>query len=215
MLSFKNSLTLFFAVVLIFSLQAKESSVIVGQAPPYSIDLGDTSTSMLPKLKNDVRSNSKFESVQDTLMPPCDVLFFKSGKLEYCKIVEATPTTITYKMCDYLDGPNIIINKSDIHKIRYANGKEELVAAEKQTKNAYVKPRKDPLATLSFIFALTGVAIIIVFHAIIPALALAGLTLGVISFFKIRRKHGELRGTGSAILGILLSVLILILLAIQ
>jgi len=213
MLLFKNCSTLFFALLLTLSLQAKDFSLTVGQAPPYNINIGDTSASKLSKLKNVAISPSKLESVQDTLLPPCDVLFFKSGKLEYCKIIETTPTTITYKMCDYQDGPNVIVNKSDIHKIRYANGKEEFVTSEKQTINAYLKPRKDPLATLSLIFGLAGIVTIILFHAIIPALALAGLTLGIVSFFKIRRKHGELRGTGTAIIGIILSLLILILLS--
>ena len=156
---------------------------------------------------------STFETIEDTLLPPCDVLFFKSGKLEYCKIIETTPTTITYKMCDYQDGPNVVVNKSDIHKIRYANGKEEIVAAQKQTVNAYVKPRKDPLATLSLIFGLSSASLVLLFGVVIPIVALAGITLGIISILKIRRRKGELRGTGAAIIGLVLCLLVLLLLA--
>ena len=207
---FTNSLMFVFSLLLTFSLQAEDRNLTAGQAPPFSINIGDTSISSLPEFEHDTL-DSKFEAVEDTVLPPCDIVFFKSGKLEYCKIIETTPTTITYKMCNYQDGPNVIINKSDIHKIRYANGEEEIVAVDKPIVNAYVKPKKDILAKLSLIFGLTSIALLLVLGGAIPALALAGIVLGIISFFKITRRKGELRGKGSAILGVLLCILALLL----
>lgn len=213
MFLFKNYFLFVFSLALSFSLQAENPDPIKGQAPPFSINIGDTCELTLPELKNQVLPVSSVEAVEDTVLPPCDIIFYKSGKLDYCKIIETTPTTITYKMCDYQDGPNIVVNKSDIHKVRYANGKEELIAAEKQqTVNAYVKPRKDILATLSFYFGLGSVATILLFGVIIPVLALAGLVLGIISILKIRRRKGELRGMGLAIVGVILCALVLLLL---
>lgn len=151
--------------------------------------------------------------VQDTVLPPCDIIFFKSGKLEYCKIIEAAPTTISYKMCDYPDGPTVIVNKSTVQKIRYANGKEEIVTAEQTQINAYVKARKDPLATLSMIFGLTSAGLVLIIHIVFIPLVLAGIVLGIISLAKIGRRKGELRGRGSAIVGIILCALVLLLLA--
>lgn len=160
--------------------------------------------SILPVEKSFIRRDS-FQIVEDTILPPCDIIFFKSGKIDYCKIVEVTPTNISYKMCDYLDGPSIVVNKSTVQKIRYANGKEEIVIVEKQqaTPNAYVQARKDPLSKLALIFSLCGL--------LISVFAIAGLILGIISLAKINRSKGTLRGKGTAIWAICISAFILIL----
>lgn len=209
MYSFKINFALLFSILLAFALKAEEPINKPGQMPPFEINVSDTSYLLHAEL-----TSSKIEIVEDTVLPPCDILFYKSGKLEYCKIIETTPTTITYKMCDYQDGPNIVVNKSDIHKIRYANGKEEIVTAEKQqqTVNAYIKPRKDPLAKLALIFGLSSAAVALLFGIVIPALALAGIVLGIISLIKIQRRKGELRGSGAAAIGLILCALVLLLL---
>lgn len=161
---------------------------------------------------NDTLFIKNYCAVEDTVLPPCDILFFKSGKLEYCKIIETTPTNISYKMCDYVDGPTIIVNKSTVQKIRYANGREEIVDADKDkpTVNAYVKPHKDPLATLSLIFGVSAASIILLFGIALIPLILAALILGIISLAKISRRKGELRGKGSAIAGIVLASAIIV-----
>jgi hypothetical protein len=155
--------------------------------------------------------------VQDTVLPPCDIIFFKSGKLEYCKIIEDGPTTVSYKMCDYTEGATIVVNKSTVHKIRYANGREEIITSEQQQTqpktNAYVKARKDPLAKLSLIFALCSAGIVILFGLVFLPMVLASLILGIISLAKISKRKGEFRGKGAAITGIVLSLLILLLIA--
>ncbi|MGN6646756.1 MAG: DUF4190 domain-containing protein [Cytophaga sp.] len=143
-------------------------------------------------------------AVQDTVLPPCDIIFFKSGKLEYCKIIENSPTTISYKMCDYSEGATIVVNKSTVHKIRYANGKEEIITAEQNNVNAYVQKRKDRLSTLALIFSLCGL--------VLGIFAVAGLVLGIISLAKISRRKDELRGKGTAIWAICISAVILIIL---
>lgn len=203
MLSFKNCLVFVFSLALSFALQAEIPNPRVGQAPPFSIAIGDTSKLTLPKLENQSVSDSTFEVVEDTVLPPCDVIFYKSGKLEYCKIIETTPTTITYKMCDYQDGPNVVVNKSDIHKIRYANGKEEIVMPSSQQNqiNAHVKARKDPMSTWALISSLMGLIFI-------PALV-AGIILGGISLNRISKSEGRLRGKGTAKAAIIIGLILL------
>lgn len=205
MILIKNSLSFVLAFALIFSLQAENLSVTIGQAPPFIIHSSDTSEAIFPKLKNGILPDTTFETVEDTLLPPCDVIFFKSGKLEYCKIIETTPTTITYKMCDYQDGPNVVINKSDVHKIRYANGKEEVIIPSSQQGqlNAYVKARKDPMSTWALIASLGGLLFI-------PA-AIAGVVLGIVSLNRIRKSEGRLRGKGTARAAIIVGGIILLL----
>jgi len=205
MILIKNSLSFVLAFALIFSLQAENPSVTIGQEPPFIIHSSDTSEAIFPKLKNGILPDTTFETVEDTLLPPCDVIFFKSGKLEYCKIIETTPTTITYKMCDYQDGPNVVINKSDVHKIRYANGKEEVIIPSSQQGqlNAYVKARKDPMSTWALIASLGGLLFI-------PA-AIAGVVLGIVSLNRIRKSEGRLRGKGTARAAIIVGGIILLL----
>ena len=41
------------------------------------------------------------------------------------KILEVGPTEIKYKKWSYLDGPTFVTNKSEISKIKYANGETE------------------------------------------------------------------------------------------
>jgi hypothetical protein len=205
MILIKNSLSFVLAFALIFSLQAENPSVTIGQEPPFIIHSSDTSEAIFPKLKNGILPDTTFETVEDTLLPPCDVIFFKSGKLEYCKIIETAPTTITYKMCDYQDGPNVVINKSDVHKIRYANGKEEVIIPSSQQGqlNAYVKARKDPMSTWALIASLGGLLFI-------PA-AIAGVVLGIVSLNRIRKSEGRLRGKGTARAAIIVGGIILLL----
>ncbi len=182
------------------------------KAAPVVLEIPDTipGASQPPIQPSVSRGN---EAVEDTILPPCDIIFFKSGKLEYCKIIETSPTTISYKMCDYVDGPTIIVNKTTVQKVRYANGKEEISVAEKAAPtNAYVKPRKDPLATLSLIFGLTSVALAFLVGIVFLPLIGAGIVLGVISLIKISRRRGELRGKGAALTGVILCGLIVVLL---
>lgn len=153
----------------------------------------------------DIIEAEAYNNVEDTILPPCDILFFKSGKIEYCKVIETTPTSISYKMCDYIDGPTIIVNKSTVQKVRYANGREEtIITAAPPSQNTYVKPRADPLSKLALTFSLCGL--------LIPYFAFAGLILGIISLSKISRSKGQLSGKGTAIWAICISVLIIILL---
>lgn len=203
MLLFKNCLAFTFCLVLSVLLQAEKPNPVGGQAPPFYINIGDTSELVLPKFKSQKIYDSTFEVVEDTVLPPCDVIFYKSGKLEYCKIIETTPTSITYKMCDYQDGPNIVVNKSDIHKVRYANGKEEVIIPSSQQNriNAHVKARKDPMSTWALVASLLGLIFI-------PAL-ITGIVLGFISLNRINKSEGALRGKGTAKAAIIIGLILL------
>jgi hypothetical protein len=191
MFLFKNYLILISCLTLSLTLSAGYSDMLTGQAPPHTTNTSDTGAFALPGLRSNAENVSAFDAVEDTILPPCDVIFFKSGKLDYCKIIETSPTTITYKMCDYQDGPNIIVNKTDVHKIRYANGREEVVIPSQQNQmNAYVKARKDPMSTWALILSIVG-------FVIVPAM-IAGVVLGIISLNRIRKSNGQLRGKGTA-----------------
>jgi len=190
----KLFIEIFSVFVFAFHLQASAStnSFNNSQCPPVIVELPDSNTAIpLSAVRNAVEEDSHYYSiVEDTVMPPCDIIFYKSGKLEYCKIIETTPTTISYKMCDYVDGPTIIVNKTTVHKIHYANGRDEVITADQTNVNAYVRARKDPMATWAFICSLVGILIF-------PA-AIVGVILGICSLIRIKRSNGALRGRGSA-----------------
>lgn len=179
---------------------AKDAEVYIGNSAPLAATTPDSIHVSAPNSKK-----GSFQIVEDTALPPCDIIFFRSGKIDYCKIVEVTPANITYKMCDYVDGPSIVVNKSTVKKVRYANGKEELFTEQQpQTpQNIYQPPAKDRTGKLALIFSLCGL--------LISILAIPGLILGIISLVKIERSKGALRGKGTAIWAICISALIIIL----
>ena len=56
-----------------------------------------------------------------------DVIVLKSGDEIKSKVIEITPTEIKYKKFDNLDGPTIVILKSEASMIKYANGTEDVM----------------------------------------------------------------------------------------
>lgn len=59
-----------------------------------------------------------------------DALFLKDGSVVQSKIIEITPSEIKYKKFSYLDGPTIVIPKSEVEKVTYQDGTEELINKE-------------------------------------------------------------------------------------
>ena len=59
-----------------------------------------------------------------------DTLVKRNNQKIVCKVIEIGTTEIKYKTWDNLDGPIYDIKKSDVRKIIYQNGKEELVAED-------------------------------------------------------------------------------------
>ncbi|TGE27755.1 hypothetical protein E5K02_13925 [Hymenobacter metallicola] len=55
-----------------------------------------------------------------------DLLTKQNGEEIQVKVLEITPSEVHYKRFDYLDGPLIIVRKSDVFMIRYANGSKEV-----------------------------------------------------------------------------------------
>jgi len=145
----------------------------------------------------------------------CDIIYFKSGKMEYCKIIESNPSEVIYKMCDYLDGPIIRVNKSDLFKIRYANGREDIVSASsnKGVKNAYFKARKEGFASASMIISFISLGALLFFghFAIALLLSILALLFGIIALVKINKSNDQLRGKGAAITGVIISSIVLLL----
>ncbi|OUJ75927.1 hypothetical protein [Hymenobacter crusticola] len=58
-----------------------------------------------------------------------DLLTKTNGEELLVKVLEITPTEVSYKRADNLDGPLIKVRRNDVFMIRYANGTKEVVQA--------------------------------------------------------------------------------------
>lgn len=71
-----------------------------------------------PNLKN---SNTKDIEIEH------DIIVRKDGEEIEAKILEMDDVQIKYKRSDYLDGPIIVVRKSDVFMIKYGNGTKEVM----------------------------------------------------------------------------------------
>lgn len=75
-----------------------------------------------------------------------DVIIKKNGEELKAKVVEITETGIKYKAEDNLDGPVYNIAKTEVFKLKYANGKSDFFG-NTETKTEPVKEKKiEPVA---------------------------------------------------------------------
>jgi hypothetical protein len=73
-----------------------------------------------------------------------DTLIMKSGKIIPAKVLEIAPTEIKYNRFDYLNGPVIVLLKTDLSEIIYENGKRVSILEEvKREDSLYEKSGSD------------------------------------------------------------------------
>ena len=63
---------------------------------------------------------------KDTITGSYDIIIMKNGNEVLAKILEIGINEIKFKKFDYLNGPIIVVEKSDIFMIKYNNGTKEL-----------------------------------------------------------------------------------------
>ncbi|ALD22384.1 hypothetical protein [Hymenobacter sp. DG25A] len=73
-----------------------------------------------------------------------DLLVKQNGEEVQVKVVEITPTLITYKRFDNPEGPLISVYKSEVFMIRYANGSKEIITPQQPQQQAGGLPRQAP-----------------------------------------------------------------------
>lgn len=59
-----------------------------------------------------------------------DTIFLKTKQPVLCKVVEIGIDEIKYKTWDNLEGPTIVVLKTNVYKISYINGKSELIVPD-------------------------------------------------------------------------------------
>jgi hypothetical protein len=166
----------------------------------------------------------------------CDTIYFKSGKVEYCKIYSTNADQIIYVMCDDPEGSTMIVSTDFISKIRYANGQEDIapfstnvwkgtipISSNNENKKIHTKSRIQSLAIPSLLLSLLSIVSLLILTklSIIMAffLSLMGLIFSFISLDKIDRINringkgtdAHLRGRLFAAYGLYLSYIVFIL----
>jgi hypothetical protein len=144
----------------------------------------------------------------------CDVVYFINGERVEATNIVIDGEFVRYKNCDNIDGPTYEAFKTDVSKIKYANG-STLDFRKDSDIDGDVKT--EPLSI--FAFASGGLSILSLFAGALGVLgilfALGGIIMGFISKKNIKQSKGKLRGKGFANAGIWLgfSFLFILLLA--
>jgi len=160
--------------------------------------------SAIPLFIDESLSSSKSKiSVEIAQDPECETIVFNNGIELLVNIEEITPTEIKYVRCDLQNGPLIIVNKSDVHKIVYTNGAEDFMDPMSAGPEAQITNQKkfDGLGLTAFISGIIGLFI----GAIIlgPLAVIFGL-IGLIRNSMAPEKHS---GKAFAVIGLILGLL--------
>ncbi|MFY9307547.1 MAG: DUF4190 domain-containing protein [Bacteroidia bacterium] len=162
----------------------------------------------------------------------CDIITLKNGTEVRAKVLEINPTEIKYKKCDNVDGPTIIINKSDASKIKYSNGITEIIHEPVPAEEAdYYSPGEktnkpvakntpyggnfnktlNPFALASFISAILSIVFIvlaIVYSPLLLVFVPASIVLGIIALKEINANPKLYKGKGLATFGIIFGAVV-------
>lgn len=141
----------------------------------------------------------------DTIDTQCDELVLRNGEDLQVKVQLVTETSVRYKNCDHLDGPDYEKPINDLLYVKYANGRKEIFKTEeKKPEEVKVPARKrnssgENMTITGFVLGAASVFLFIT--GIIPILALTFSWTGI-----IRGRHeGEIsRYEGLGIVGVIL-----------
>lgn len=158
-----------------------------------------------------ISSGNSISIEEDTTQITCDQLVLKNGEDKEVKVQMITESTIRYKNCDHLDGPDYEKSLGEVLFVKYANGKKEVFADTKpkqpETEKVVVPKRVsnssgENNSLTGFILGLTS--IFLFWTGIVPILGLCFAWTGII---KGRHESDISRFEGMAIIGVVLSSL--------
>jgi len=131
----------------------------------------------------------------------CDVIYFINGERIEATNIVIDGEFVRYKNCENIDGPTYEAFKTDVSKIKYANGSS---LDFKKDSDIGGDVKIEPLSI--FAFASGGVGILSLFAGALGGLgilfALGGIIMGFISKKNIKNSKGKLSGKGFANAGI-------------
>jgi len=163
-----------------------------------------------------------FNQINDSL---CDIILLKNGNEVKATILEITPALVKYKKCDDAESPLYIAKKSDIFKIKHANGTTDVFNIEESkpiqnndqnnSKSEYKGNQKTlPLAIWAFVYAILGLIPFLGLFTSIRAIIYGIQALKTIRLNPTEYK-GDLLATAAIVIGIIgLALLLLLIFAI-
>jgi hypothetical protein len=144
----------------------------------------------------------------DTTTRNCDRIVFRDGHEEMGSVREVGLSDVRYKLCSMLDGPDFVKPKSDIFMIHYSTGHKDVFKEEPITETPYEAPQrkktKSSLATLSLIFAFTG---------LYPLVIVGGIAAIIMSLIYLNKSYAEpdiYISRKLAIAGMIIGIIVLI-----
>jgi hypothetical protein len=163
-------------------------------------------TTLIPSnVDNRYRNEQNKTIIQEV---KCDTIVLKSGAIIIGKVEEIGQSELKYKRCNNLTGPIISVLKSDVSKILYSNGTNELFGPNEMyipnqtyySNNNSTPVKTEGLGLAGFITGLVGL-----FIASIP-LGIIAVVFGSISLLKIKKNPQRFKGKGFAIASIILGI---------
>jgi hypothetical protein len=160
----------------------------------------------------------------------CDIITLRNGTEVSGKVLEINPNEIRYKKCDNIEGPTIVVNRSEVKQIKYTNGITELIntssapeeehdyytpsSKPKAQKQApYQRPNNgtyykkiNPFAIASLIAAIFIVVLIplaAIYSPYLLILVPTSVVLGIIALREINANPEVFKGKGMAVFGII------------
>jgi hypothetical protein len=147
----------------------------------------------------------------------CDTIILRSGVALIGKVEEIKQKEITYRKCNNLTGPLITIQKSDVIRIGYSNGTQDVLTTEvidyhdvyAQEKDVFMQDnhpvvKTEGLGVAGFVSGIVGLFVAGVI------LGTAAIIFGSISLRNINRNPGRYKGKGLAIASIIIGFIAVI-----
>lgn len=125
----------------------------------------------------------------------CDEITTKNGEQIKAKILEVGIEEIKYKLCSNLEGPTMVVRKSSVFMIKYANGEKQVFGNESQVTSKAQPKEKNTKgnATLGVLLIAGGLAMLVFGVAVLfgsylmfaaALIGLVGIILGIVVLLK-------------------------------
>lgn len=141
----------------------------------------------------------------------CDTLVLKDGSKITAALKEIGYKDIRYKLCDFSDGPDYLVEKYRVQSIHYRNGKQETFVAEEPPPNQAYRPQTDTRkiyssnenntnAVLSLTFGILG------FYPIPVLGSVLGIVFGLLARNEVLREPQRYSNEKTAKIGLAVSI---------
>lgn len=138
----------------------------------------------------------------------CDSLFLKDGSVLEVKIKEIGTKDIRYKICDFQEGPDYLVEKFRVSSIRFSNGTRELFKEStppqaKNRTNEAAAPKgieKSTNAALALSFGILGIYPLVLIGSVI------GIIFGVLALDEFKKSPGRYSNENIGKVGLGLSI---------